>query len=67
MAGYSASGIDKRESSIRLGARLLDGPLAGEFNGEFDGGESSQTNGFEHIIEFSILTDMIFWKSAEEG
>jgi hypothetical protein len=37
-----------------------DGPLAGEFNGEFIGGESSQTNGFEHIIKFSFLTDMIF-------
>jgi hypothetical protein len=64
MAGYSASGIGKRESSIRLGARQLslvreketdeDGPLAGEFNcnfkSEFNCGES-QTNGFKHTSE----------------
>jgi hypothetical protein len=79
MAGYSASGIGKRESTIRLGARQLslvreqdtdeDRPLctlAAEFNGEFNGGENSQTNGLEHTIESSILTDLIFRKSAEE-
>jgi hypothetical protein len=29
-------------------------------------GENSQTNGLEHTIESSILTDLIFRKSAEE-
>jgi hypothetical protein len=76
MAGYSASEIGKRESSICLGARQLslvrvgeqdtdeDSPLAGEFNGDFNGGEDSQTNGFKHTIESSILTDLTFRKSA---
>jgi hypothetical protein len=43
-----------------------DRPIAGEFNGEFNGGEKSQTNGFEHTIESSILTDLIFRKSDVE-
>jgi hypothetical protein len=29
-------------------------------------GENSQTNGLEHTIEFSILTDLILRKTAEE-
>jgi hypothetical protein len=76
MAGYFASGIGKRESSIRLGARPLslvkeqetdeDGPLAGEFNGEFNGGENSQTNGFEYTIDYSILNDLILREKEEE-
>jgi hypothetical protein len=29
-------------------------------------GENSQTNGFEHAIEPSILTDLLLRKTAEE-
>ena len=59
-------------SSIRPGVRPLalvgeqetdeDSPLAGEFDGEFNGGE----NGFQHSIESSTLTDLMFRKIAEE-
>jgi hypothetical protein len=29
-------------------------------------GENRQTNGFEHKMEFSILTELIFRETAEE-